>query len=96
MLPIFHLNEQPITRTRKRKIADAEIVIAHRIDDKILTTRMCLEWIQSLSAGYNRFDLETLTERQIVLTTASIVHGEPIAQHVLGYTLWFEHGFSCA
>ncbi|ELY26557.1 D-isomer specific 2-hydroxyacid dehydrogenase NAD-binding protein [Natrialba magadii ATCC 43099] len=74
------------------KISDVEIVVEHQIDDAHLEAAEELRWIQSLSSGYDRFDLDRLEEDDIVLTTASGVHGEPIAQHVLGYILTFERG----
>ncbi|GAA1321086.1 D-2-hydroxyacid dehydrogenase [Streptomyces sanglieri] len=76
----------------KKKITDAKIVVEHRIDDELLEEATELEWIQSLSSGYDRFDLKSLSEDDIVLTTVSGVHADPIAQHVLGYVLAFERG----
>ncbi len=73
-------------------ITNVDIVIEHRMDEAHLEAANELEWIQSLSSGYDRFDLEILSEREITLTTSSGVHAEPIAQHVLGYLLAFERG----
>lgn len=74
------------------KIPEAEILIEHRLDGELLETATALEWIQSLSSGHDRFDLEALSEEGIALTTVSGVHADPIAQHVLGFLLTFERG----
>lgn len=73
-------------------IANVDIVIEHRMDEDHLEAASEVTWIQSLSSGYDRFDLDRLSERGITLTTSSGVHAEPIAQHVLGYILTFERG----
>ncbi len=75
-----------------RKISDAEIVIEHRIDEELLEEGRNIRWIQSLTAGYDHYDLDALRDREITLTTASGVHRNPVAQHVLGYILTFERG----
>lgn len=49
-----------------------------------------LRWIHALSAGYNKYDLERLREMDVVLTNASGVHANPIAEQVMGYLTVFE------
>jgi phosphoglycerate dehydrogenase-like enzyme len=73
-------------------ISDAEIVIEHRFDDELLDAAENLRWLQTLSSGYDRFDLDRLASLDVTLTTVSGVHATPIAQHVLGCVLAFERG----
>ncbi len=74
------------------KVPEVEILIEHRLDGELLDAAARLEWIQSLSSGHDRFDLEALSEEGIALTTVSGVHADPIAQHALGFLLTFERG----
>ena len=68
------------------------IVVEHRLDQATLVERTGIEWIQSLSSGYDRYDPDTLEDQGVTLTTVSGVHAEPVAQHVLGSILAFERG----
>jgi phosphoglycerate dehydrogenase-like enzyme len=74
------------------EIVDAEIAMAHRLTGEQLADAKNLSWVQALTSGYNRFDREKFADQNIILTTVSGVHAEPIAQHVLGYVLTFERG----
>ena len=78
------------------KLPDAEVLVEHRVDAELLEAAADLEWIQSLSSGYDRFDLEWLADRGIALTTVSGVHATPIAHQILGYVLTFERGLDRA
>lgn len=71
-------------------ISDAEIVIEHGIPNELLAAGSSLQWVQSLSAGVNRYDLAALEERGVLLTTVSGAHAQPAAEHVLGTMLYFE------
>lgn len=77
----------------RERIANAEILIEHGLTDDILDAAENLRWLQSLSAGYDRYDLDTLRDRGVTLTTVSGVHARPIAEHVIGYLLLFEREF---
>ena len=72
------------------RIPDAEVVIEHGITDDLLARADSLEWLQSLSAGVDRYDLDALAERDVVLTNISGAHANPIAEHVLALALAFE------
>lgn len=72
------------------KMADAEVVIEHGFYEEYLDAASSLQWIQSLSSGANRYDLDQLEEMGVVLTTVSGVHARPIAEQVLTYLLLFE------
>jgi len=72
------------------RIPDAEVVIEHGITDDLLGRAESLEWLQSLSAGVDRYDLDAFEERGVLLTNISGVHANPIAEHVLALALAFE------
>ena len=74
----------------RERIPDAQVVIEHGITDDLLARADTLEWLQSLSAGVDRYDLNALAERDVILTNVSGVHANPIAEHVLALALAFE------
>ncbi|MEF8842982.1 MAG: D-2-hydroxyacid dehydrogenase [Haloarculaceae archaeon] len=74
----------------RERVPDAEVVIEHGITDDLLDRAESLEWLQSLSAGVDRYDLDALAERGVLLTNVSGVHANPIAEHVLALALAFE------
>jgi len=77
-------------------VADAEVLVTHRLPDEILEAAADLEWVQALSAGTDRFDHDALADRGVALTNVSGIHAKPIGQQVLGYLLHFERGFDRA
>ncbi|WP_336364529.1 D-2-hydroxyacid dehydrogenase [Halalkalicoccus salilacus] len=77
-------------------IPGAEVVLASYVPSSLLDRASSLAWIQALSAGVDFFDVERLRERGVVLTSASGVHAQPIAEQVLGYLLAFERGLDRA
>ena len=89
-IPDIHLERVNTYEEARQRIPNAEVVIEHRIDDELLSLADNLRWIQSLSSGVDRFDLDALERRGVALTTVSGVHANPISEHVLGYALLFE------
>lgn len=71
---------------------EATIALTPRLPEEWLERAEKLEWAQATSAGYDHYDLDTLEERGIALTTASGVHAQPISEQVLGAMLSFERG----
>lgn len=72
------------------KIETASIVITRELTPELLDHADRLDWIQALNAGVDSYDLDRIEERGVVLTNASGVHANPIAEQVLGYMLVFE------
>ncbi|MDL5361769.1 D-2-hydroxyacid dehydrogenase [Halalkalicoccus sp. NIPERK01] len=60
---------------------DAVVTFAH--EEAFLE----LEWIHSIQAGYDRFPLDELGDRGIVLTNSTGIHGESVGETVVGYML---------
>lgn len=76
--------------------ADVEILLSSFAEPDLLEEMTSLRWIQALSAGVDYFDLDFLRERDLLLTNASGVHAQPIAEQVFGYMLAFERRFEQA
>ena len=70
----------------------ATVALTPRLPEEWLERASSLEWVQATSAGYDHYDLDALEEREIVLTNAAGVHGQPIGEQVLGAMLAFERG----
>lgn len=71
-------------------LKSADILITNRFPDRYHKYADGLSWIQTASAGLDMYDLDLLRESDAIVTNASGVHAEPIAEHVLAYMLVFE------
>lgn len=80
----------------KTAIETAPIVVAFGLPDELLAHAESLQWVQALSAGVNTYDVDAIETADIVLTTVSGIHAQPIAEQVLGYMLAFERGLHTA
>lgn len=78
------------------RVADAEVVLTHRLPEPTLEAATDLQWVQALSAGTDNYDHDALADRDVALTTVSGVHAKPIGQHVLAALLHFERRFDRA
>ncbi len=74
-------------REREELIADAEVAIASYIPPKLLEKARRLKFIQTLSAGVDRFDLELLRKRGILLASAKGCNARSVAEHALALIL---------
>lgn len=76
------------------KIKTANVLVTRlNLKDRspeILDQAENLQWIHALSAGYNKYDVDRLEEMGVILTNASGVHANPIAEQVFGYLTIFE------
>lgn len=55
-----------------------------------------LKWLQTLSAGVDYLPFADLQTKHVLVSNASGVHSQSIAQNVFGYLLYFERGFKPA
>jgi phosphoglycerate dehydrogenase-like enzyme len=74
-------------------IADAPVVTGLSIDEALLDAADELQWFACIAAGTDHLPLDTLAERDVVVTNASGVHGPNIAEHVIGALLAFRRRF---
>lgn len=72
------------------ELESADVLITNRFPEQFHKYADGLSWIQTASAGLGMYDLDLLRESNVIVTNASGVHAEPIAEHVLAYMLVFE------
>lgn len=92
-VPVEYAATPPESRAA---IETAPIVVAFGLPDELLAHAESLQWVQALSAGVNTYNVDAIEAADIVLTTVSGIHAQPIAEQVLGYMLAFERGFYTA
>ncbi len=71
------------------KIADAQIVVCGSIAPEALAAANDLRWLAFWSAGLDGKITPEMTNRHLLITNASGVHGPNIAEHVLAWMLMF-------
>lgn len=71
---------------------EADALVTGRFDADLLEGTD-VQWIQALSAGVDHYPLDEIRAAGAVLTNASGVSAEPIAEQVVGYMLSFERRF---
>lgn len=62
---------------------DCEAVVTFAYEEAFLDC----DWIHSIQAGYDRFPLEELEDRGVVLTNSTGIHGDSVGDTVAGYML---------
>jgi phosphoglycerate dehydrogenase-like enzyme len=76
--------DAPSPADRAREFRDADVLFLSRLTSEELATAPLVRWIQSPAAGVGGLLFPELRARPIVLTNARGVHGQPIAEHVIG------------
>ncbi len=75
-------------------VRDADIlIVSWRLPAGLVASAGSLKWIHSIGAGVDGILTPELLESQIVVTSSSGIHREPISEHVLGFMLSFVRGF---
>ena len=77
-------------------VADATVLSGSSVPASLLERAETLRCFASLYAGYDHLPLSALADHDVVLTTASGVHGPNIAEYVVGAWLAFARGFLTA
>ncbi len=73
-------------------IGEAEVVCCGNLSASYVEQAKALRWISFWSAGLDGKVTPQLLERNLMLTTASGVHGANIAEHVMAWMLMFTRG----
>ncbi|WP_437679767.1 D-2-hydroxyacid dehydrogenase [Sorangium sp. So ce131] len=77
-------------RARPEWLAEAEVLLTSVIDGRVLEQARALRWVQTIGAGVDRVLTPELAAREdLVLTNASGIHAQPIAEHIFGLILMF-------
>ena len=74
----------------REMISSADILMTAGLSEDVLDATNALRWVQAVSSGVDFYPRDRLKEANITLTNAAGIHGEPIAEQVLGYLLTFE------
>lgn len=74
----------------RKMIRTANIVITNALSADLLDECNELEWIQTVGVGVDKYPLDSLRSKGVLLTNAAGVSAEPIAEQVLGYIVMFE------
>ncbi|WP_254862438.1 D-2-hydroxyacid dehydrogenase [Halovivax gelatinilyticus] len=73
-------------------IETATAALTPSLPDEWLDRAQNLQWAQASTAGYDHYDLDALENAGIILTNATGVHGQPMAEWALGAMLGIERG----
>ena len=82
--PDVRFADAPSAPDRGREFRDADVLFLSRLSPEELAAAPRVRWIQSPAAGVGGLLFPELRDRRVVLTNARGVHGEPIAEHVIG------------
>jgi D-2-hydroxyacid dehydrogenase (NADP+) len=82
--PGMRVVQAPGYQDLEREIADADILIGHRLSPQQLEMARKLRWMHSVAAGVTHLMYPEMRQSGIVVTNASSVHSVPIAQHLVG------------
>jgi D-2-hydroxyacid dehydrogenase (NADP+) len=109
LIPIKHLKDEYIKlieaqtgekiirfdeNSDNKILNDAEIIIAfNKFDNNILKHCNNLKWIYSFSSGVEKFPIDELIKKNVILTNNRGVHATQIAEQALGYMINFNRLF---
>jgi phosphoglycerate dehydrogenase-like enzyme len=69
---------------------DVRVLVTFDPPESLGFTNIAPRWIHALTAGVEGYDLASLRDREVILTNASGVTAEPVAEQILAYLLTFE------
>lgn len=72
---------------RPREFPDADILFLSQLKPEEFRAAPNVRWIQSPAAGVGSLLFPELRQSPVVLTNARGIHGEPMAEHVIGLTI---------
>jgi phosphoglycerate dehydrogenase-like enzyme len=70
-------------------LAEAEIIYGLRLPDNVIARAPNLKWLQTTSAGVDRFLDDEFRRSSVIITNVSGIHATPIGEFVLGLMLMF-------
>ncbi|WP_437512139.1 D-2-hydroxyacid dehydrogenase [Sorangium sp. So ce1099] len=77
-------------RARPEWLAEAEVLLTSVADGRLLGEARALRWVQTLGAGVDwALTPEVVAREELVITNASGIHAQPIAEHIFGLILMF-------
>jgi D-2-hydroxyacid dehydrogenase (NADP+) len=82
-------NKSESKATLNTLLAEAEIIYGLLLPNDLLSRAPKLKWVQTISAGVNRFVGTDVWNSPVILTSVSGIHATPIGEFVLGFMLMF-------
>ncbi len=77
---------------RPEWLGEAEILYTHHVAADRIASAQNLKWVQTLGAGVEWLLTPEVRRREdLLVTNASGIHAQPIAEHVFGFVLMFAH-----
>jgi phosphoglycerate dehydrogenase-like enzyme len=77
-------------RARPAWLNEADVLYTQRIAPELVAAAPKLKWVQTFGAGVEWLLTPSLCERhELLVTNASGIHAQPVAEHVLGLMLTF-------
>ena len=70
-------------------LSEAEIIYGLRLPDNVIARAPNLKWLQTTSAGVDRFLDDEFRRSSVIITNVSGIHATPIGEFVLGLMLMF-------
>jgi len=70
-------------------LAEADIIYGFRLPQKVISRAPNLQWIQTMSAGVDRYLDNEFQRSSVIMTNVSGIHATPIGEFVLGLMLMF-------
>ena len=88
--PRIHVITEEEFRARPAWLNEAEVLYTQRIAPEQVAAAERLRWVQTFGAGVEWLLTPSLRQREdLVVTNASGIHAQPIAEHVFGLILMF-------
>jgi D-2-hydroxyacid dehydrogenase (NADP+) len=73
-------------------LTEADVLYTHQIPADAVAAASKLKWVQTFGAGVEwLLSPEVRRREDLVITNASGIHAQPIAEHVFGFVLMFAH-----
>lgn len=85
--PGLRVVDAPSREDRLRELPDAEIAFLSHLEPDEFAVASRLRWIQSPAAGIGGLLFPDLRESAVALTNASGIHGDAMAEHVIGVVI---------
>jgi phosphoglycerate dehydrogenase-like enzyme len=85
--PHIHFTNAPARADRLRELADAEVAFLSQLKPDEFAAAGRLRWIQSPAAGVAGLLFPELRESGVVVTNARGIHGDAMAEHVIGVAI---------
>ena len=86
-LDIQHFQTSTVEATRKKINETDVLVVSGFWRNALLSEAPRLRYVQSISAGYDQYDLDALRHHDVLLCNASGVNADAVSQHAISLTL---------